>query len=81
MTCEVRCTVLPGLIDSERLAVIPTTAGHGEYVTVDVAQTGSGCVRLGFIGAQGEGVLVEFPREADSGHWRCWVPRERVTLP
>jgi hypothetical protein len=79
MPCHVACPIRPGLIDTERVAEVPTITGVPEHVTVWHTATTPTGVHLDFIGAVADEVLVEFPREADSGSWRAWVPKEYVT--
>ena len=74
MKCEVR----PGLINSERVALIPTVHGWSEEVTVSEQEVDDNTVRAGFIGQHNGKVLIELPRETASGHWRVWVHADQV---
>jgi len=66
-----------GPIPSEALVTIPTTTGT-EEVVVHTSQASSDSVEAGFIGQEGDKVLVELPRETVSGRWRVWVPRNAL---
>ncbi len=66
-----------GPIPSETVVTIPTTTGT-EEVVVHTSQATEEGVEAGFIGEEGDRVLVELPRETVSGRWRVWVPRAAV---
>lgn len=66
-----------GPIPSETVVTIPTTTGT-EEVVVHTSQATADSVEAGFIGEDGDRVLVELPRETVSGRWRVWIPRASV---
>jgi hypothetical protein len=66
-----------GPIPSEAVVTIPTTTGT-EEVVVHTSQASEESVEAGYIGEEGDRVLVELPRETVSGRWRIWVPRNAV---
>jgi hypothetical protein len=76
--CEVRCTVKPGLIESERVAIIPTATGGTEEVTVYRGAVTDNSIRAAFIGEDDGQVLIELPRESATGAWRVWVSRDQL---
>lgn len=76
--CEVKCTIEPGLIDSERVAIIRTAEGGSEEVTVSSRAVTERGIKAALIGKSGERLLIELPREAASGRWRLWVTADNV---
>jgi hypothetical protein len=69
-----------GSIPSETVVTISTSRGSGsEEVVVHASQVDDDGVEAGFIGRQGDEVLVELPRETVSGKWRVWVPKDEVS--
>lgn len=66
-----------GPIPSETVVRIPTTTGE-EEVVVHTSQATADSVEAGFIGQEGDRILVELPRETVSGRWRVWIPRTAV---
>jgi len=64
-----------GPIPSETVVTIPTTTGS-EEVVVHASQVTDDGVEAGFIGEEGDSVLVELPRETVSGRWRVWIPKD-----
>ncbi len=77
--CKVICEVRPGLIESERTALVPTAEGHREEVTVSENEVSGDGIQVAFIGKRNGNVLVELSRESSSGRWRLWVPEKFVT--
>jgi hypothetical protein len=75
----VRCTIQPGLIESEKVAIIPTAEGGEEEVIVSSRVASQNAIRAAEVGRQGEKVLIELPRESTTGRWRLWVPAANVT--
>jgi hypothetical protein len=75
---RVMCEVRPGLIDSERIALIPTVGGWREEVMLSRDEVDDGTARAAFIGERDGQVLIELSRETSSGHWRLWVPADLV---
>jgi hypothetical protein len=63
-----------GPIPSEKVVTIPTTTGT-EEVVVHKSQVTDDGVEAGFIGEEGDRMLVELPRETVSGRWRVWIPK------
>jgi hypothetical protein len=63
-----------GPIPSEKVVTIPTTTGTEEVVVHKSQVTAEG-VEAGFIGEEGDRMLVELPRETVSGRWRVWIPK------
>lgn len=76
--CRVRCVIHPGLIETERVAIVKTAAGGTEEVTVSARSIEEDTIPAAFIGQDDGRVLVELPRETSSGRWRLWVPKEQV---
>jgi hypothetical protein len=68
-----------GPIPSETVVTIPTTTGT-EEVVVHTSQATADSVEAGFIGEEGDRVLVELPRETVSGRWRVWIPKTAVAF-
>jgi hypothetical protein len=66
-----------GSIPSEAVVTIPTTTG-AEEVVVHATQATADSVEAGFIGRDGDRILVELPRETVSGRWRVWVPADAL---
>jgi len=66
-----------GSIPSETVVTIPTTTGP-EEVVVHSSQATADSVEAGYIGQEGDRVLVELPRETVSGRWRVWIPKSAV---
>ena len=66
-----------GPIPSETVVTIPTTTGT-EDVVVHTSQANADTVEAGFIGQEGDRVLVELPRETVTGRWRVWIPRAAI---
>ncbi|HEX3881232.1 MAG TPA: hypothetical protein VHW66_01105 [Stellaceae bacterium] len=66
-----------GPIPSEAVVTIPTTTGT-EEVVVHKSQATDDSVEAGFIGQEGDRVLVELPRETVSGRWRVWVQKDAL---
>jgi len=66
-----------GPIPSETVVTIPTVTGS-EEVVVHMSQATADGVEAGFIGEEGDRVLVELPRETVSGRWRVWIPKTAV---
>jgi len=66
-----------GSIPSEAVVTIPTTTGT-EEVVVHMSQATADSVEAGFIGQDGDRILVELPRETVSGRWRVWVSRDAL---
>jgi hypothetical protein len=76
--CKVRVEgVEDGLIPSEKLVRIATIDGT-EEVEVSSASITDDFVKAGFVGEEGDNVLVELPRETASGRRRIWVGRDLV---
>jgi hypothetical protein len=66
-----------GPIPSETVVTIPTTTGM-EEVVVHHSQARADSVEAGYIGEEGDRILVELPRETVSGRWRVWIPKDAV---
>ncbi|MBV8888544.1 MAG: hypothetical protein JO305_02635 [Alphaproteobacteria bacterium] len=66
-----------GAIPSEAVVTIPTTSGP-EEVVVHSSQASEDSVEAGFIGREGDRVLVELPRETVSGRWRVWISKDAL---
>lgn len=78
MTTRVKITHREaGPIPSETVVTITTTSGP-EEVVVHASQATAESVEAGFIGREGDRVLVELPRETVSGRWRVWVPKDAL---
>ena len=75
---EVSCTIQPGLIETEKVAIIPTAEGGTEEVIVSARVATANAIRAAEVGRQGEKVLIELPRESATGRWRLWVPAANV---
>jgi hypothetical protein len=76
---QVRCTVQDGLMEWEKVAIIPTADGGSEAVTVASELAGSNTIEAAVIGTENGKVLIELPRESASGRWRLWVPASIVS--
>jgi hypothetical protein len=80
----VLCEVSPGLRDSERGVAIPNVHGRKERLRIEAnylrEREGRTYLPVGFIYEHepSNSVLIELPLEADSGHWRMFVPKENV---
>lgn len=71
--------VLDGLVPTEKIARIVTAGGGIEEVSVSEKDiSADNRLLASFIGREGERVLVELPRESDSGRWRIWVNADSV---
>lgn len=77
---EVECEVLEGIRESEVTVGVADESGNRQYLTVDgefVNREGDraylpvGIVRVDRANRR---VLIELPRESDSGFSRLWVP-------
>jgi hypothetical protein len=66
-----------GSIPSETMVTIATAAGP-EMVTVHGSQVHGGSVEAGYIGRREDQILIELPRETESGRWRIWVPSSAI---
>ena|SRR5579883_2261973 len=78
MTIRIKITSREaGPIPSEALVAIRTVEGV-EEVVVHASQATADSVEAGFIGADGDRVLVELPRETVSGRWRVWVDKAAI---
>jgi hypothetical protein len=67
--------VKAGPIPSERTVDVKTADGTEEQVIVDNTQVQGDYLFVSEIHSDDHRVLVELPREAMSGSWRLWVPR------
>jgi hypothetical protein len=74
----VQCTIEPGLVDSEKVANIPTSGGDTEEVVVSSNIVQENSIRVAEIGRRQNQVLIELPRESSTGRWRLWVPAANV---
>ncbi len=78
MTIRIKITSREaGPIPSEALVAIRTVEGV-EEVVVHASQATADSVEAGFIGAEGDRVLIELPRETVSGRWRVWVDKKAL---
>ena len=67
-----------GLHPSEAVVAVQTVDGV-ERLVVSKRSIQQGSIFIGWpLGKEGKAVLVELPRETQSGAWRVWVPRDRV---
>lgn len=63
----------------EALVEVTTTAGNTEQVVVHHTVIENDMIDVGNpIHEENDRALVELPREAMSGNWRVWVPREEI---
>jgi hypothetical protein len=69
-----------GPIPSETLVRIPTASGVDEEIIVHSSQASADSVEAGYIGTEGDRVLIELPRETVSGRWRVWVPKAALAI-
>lgn len=76
---EVKCSIYPGLIESERVALVPTAEGGEEEVVVSARLASTDSIRAAEVGRHGDRVLIELPRESATGRWRLWVPAANVS--
>ena len=78
MTTMLSCTIVDGLMPSEKIAIIQSADGNTEEVAVSM-QSFTGNKLVAFIIDRHEGrVLVELPRETVSGRWRMWVNQSAI---
>ena len=67
-----------GLHPSEVVVAVKTVNGV-ERLVVSKRSIEQKSISIGFpLGEEGKAVLVELPRETQSGAWRVWVPRDQV---
>jgi hypothetical protein len=78
MTVKLNCTVVKGLIPTEKTVFIQTVGGGQEEVTVSNTSLSGGRLEASEIGRTKHKVLIELPRESASGRWRIWVTRSSV---
>jgi hypothetical protein len=68
-----------GLHPSEVVVVVKTIKGE-ERLTVSKRSITDGSIEVGWpIRKEGDDLLVELPRETQSGAWRVWVDRIQLT--
>jgi hypothetical protein len=68
-----------GLHPNEAVVAVQTDHGQ-ERLVVSKRSIERGSIRVGWpLGERPDGyVLVELPRETETGAWRVWVPRNRL---
>ena len=67
-----------GLHPSEVVVAVKTVNGV-ERLVVSKRSIEQKSISIGFpLGEEGKAVLVELPRETQSGAWRVWVPKDQV---
>jgi len=75
---RVKARIVRSVIGSERIAYITTAAGDSAEVLLSAAQTGFNHVLAAEVARDNNNVLVEFPQETSSGHWRVWVNKNQI---
>jgi hypothetical protein len=78
MTAKISCTVSEGLMPDERIAQIETADGGSEVVAVSSRNIQNNRLMASEVGRSDGKVLVELPRESDSGRWRIWVRESAI---
>lgn len=67
-----------GLHPSEILVAIKTADGTHRLVVSNRAISNKS-ISVGFpLGERADAILVELPRETQSGAWRVWVPKDQL---
>ncbi|MCS0493866.1 hypothetical protein NVS89_02060 [Ancylobacter sp. MQZ15Z-1] len=66
-----------GLHPSEAMVAVETVDGARPLV-VSKKSIVQNYIEVGLIREQGDKLLVELPRETESGQWRVWVRRDQV---
>jgi len=70
-----------GLHPSEAVVAVKTVDGQ-ERITLSRKSISHGSVEIGWpLRENGDQVLVELPRETQSGAWRVWVSRNQISEP
>ncbi len=67
-----------GLHPSEVVVTLRTADGTIEEVAVDRQLVDAKRLQAYPIGRDADRVLVELPRETNSGSWRVWMPKDSV---
>ena len=75
---RVKARIVRSVIASERIAYITTAGGDSAEVLLSAAQTGFNHVLAAEVARDNNNVLVEFPQETSSGHWRVWVNKNQI---
>jgi len=79
MDTKVTCDkVVDGLMPTEKIARIQTADGKIEDVAVSAKSISGNKLLASEIGRHEGKVLVELPRESNSGRWRIWVKESLV---
>jgi hypothetical protein len=67
-----------GLHPNETVVAVQTAAGVQRLV-IAKRSIHNNSIPIGWpLGQEGEAVLVELPRETQSGAWRVWVPKDQL---
>lgn len=76
----VDCSILAGLIPTERIAGVMNASGEVEEVLVSERSIrDKGMVAFAIQMRRADGaVLIELPRETSSGKWRIWVKKSTI---
>lgn len=78
MRTKLNCKVVDGLMPAEKIARIERADGRVEEVAVSVKSLRNNHLIAHEVGRSGGKVLIELPRESDSGHWRIWVKETTI---
>jgi hypothetical protein len=68
-----------GLHPSEVVVAVKTAGGARERLVVSRRSIEQGAILVGRgFGEKGGAVLIELPRETQTGAWRVWVPKDQL---
>jgi hypothetical protein len=68
-----------GLHPNEVVVAVKTADGKIERLVVSRRSIQNDSIRVGWpLGEQDNTVLVELPRETQTGAWRVWVPKDQL---
>jgi hypothetical protein len=68
-----------GLHPSEAVVAIKTADGPTERLVVSRRSIENGAIQVGWpLGEKDNRVLIELPRETQTGAWRVWVYRDQL---
>lgn len=81
MVSALTCSIVDGLIPTERIARIHAADGEDEEVSVSTGSISGDKLIVSEIVRDEGMVLVELPRESAAGHWRIWVNESEVDAP
>jgi hypothetical protein len=71
-----------GLHPSEAVVAVKTADGHFERLVISRRSIQDGTIPVGWpLGQRDDLVLIELPRETQTGAWRVWVKRDQLVDP